>query len=267
MAVIHVLTMIAENTEHFVYLDNIKTLEDMYKGIFIDKIRNDFPGKTFYISTLVKLKGSEEFFTNLAYLECNKENLDFDSAPMKQTMLKKRFNHPAVLMYHPEVDSFSLSILTHAKKVNDSLTLPLDEIDLEGRKRNQYLVADGIMIPRTILEEFIKKGQLECEFNFKDTDLLNYMREYNVTAEFRQVARDNLENLKLSAPLMNEGKLDVSSPLISKLPLKISRVENTELVTVHYNKTKESFMISKALIKKIEFIKKTSKQGCNCIIF
>jgi hypothetical protein len=153
------------------------------------------------------MSASNEFFTELAYLECNSLGLGFGLVESKKNALEKRLTHPMALVYHPDLDSFTGNILTHAKKIKGSpeiQTLPLADTDLIGNPRQQYIVtSEFIQIPRIVLEEYTKAGKLTINFKPQNADVLNYVLQNELAPEFKKIAKTNFEKNQVSRQFIN----------------------------------------------------------------
>jgi len=214
------------------------------------------------------MSASNEMFTELAHLECNRLGLGFDLVESKKNVLEKRLTHPMALVYHPDLDSFTGNVLTHAKKIKGSpeiQTLPLADTDLIGNPRQQYIVAsEFIQIPRVILEEYTKAGKLTINFKPQNADVLNYVLQHDLAPEFKKIAKNNFEKIQVSAWFMNGGYFDTNSPLLATSPLRVSQLEGQNTVLIHYKETEESFIISEKIKKTLNVMKPAKKIVKTC---
>jgi hypothetical protein len=212
--------------------------------------------------------GTPEFFTELAHLECNRIGVGFDLVEVKRNALERRFTHPMALIYHPDLDTFTGNILTHAKNIKSSVeiqTIPLADTDLVGNLRKQYVVAsEFVQIPRVVLEEYIRAGKLKINFQPQDADVLNYILQNDLAIEFRKIAKNNFQKIQIGAQFMTEGYFDTNSPMLAKSPLKVSELEGKNMIIVHYSDTEESFIISEGLKKKLNTTKPAKKMVRVC---
>jgi hypothetical protein len=271
MAILHVMTMLPNESDHFIFLDNITTIEDFYKKSSFDLFKKEQPEKTFHVVAVVEMSGSDDFFTELAILECSYTNSSFDLVDTKKAALEKRFEHPIALIYHPELDTFTGNGLTHAKNIKTSpeiQTLFLTDTDLMGKQRKQYIVvSDFLQMPRNIIENYIKNGRLKINFKPYEADTLNYMLKHELAPEFQKIAKNNLQRIQISKLFISEGYFDTNSPLLTTSPLKVSQVAGKNMLIAYYTDTRESFIISEALDKNIDFArssKKAAKVACKC---
>ncbi len=271
IAVTYVLTMLPINFESFIYLDNITSIDEFYKSEVLKQLKMTHPEKTYFIATTIKLEGSDEFFTDLAYHECNRNGLNFDQVGSKKLELAKRFNHPMVMISHPELDSFTLHTLTHAKQIKGAeeiQTVVLAETDLEDKKRAQYVVATEFMqIPGSILKEYIANDELTIHFKIDNVDALNFARKHETNKVYLDIAKETAKKLELSRKYLHAGLFDTNSPLLGEGRLQLSKLEDKELITIYYKETKESFILSKSLKTKVEITEKIAKNSRRCIVF
>jgi hypothetical protein len=213
------------------------------------------------------LNGSDEFFTELAYLECNRLGIDLDMVRIKRDMLEKRFTHLMVLVYHPELDAFTVNILTHSKNIKSSFeiqTIFLADTDLVGDPKRQYLVAsEFVQIPRIVLEQYIREGKLKIDFKLHNVGALNYVLQHDLASELNKIAKNNLQKMQISIQFICEGCFDTKSPSLSTSSLKVSQLEGKNMLTIHYPNTEESFIISEKL-KKINITKPVKKINKFC---
>jgi hypothetical protein len=279
IATTHVFAMISEFNDHLINYENIETLEELYSSAKIKLFKEEMPNKIFYLSTLAHFCGSDVFFNDLALLESYRENGNFDNVLIKKAMLEQRFSHPAILIYYPEFDSFSLNFLMPVKNINNMsevATIPLSNIDLSNNFRPQYISTEFIQIPRNMFVDFIKNKQLTVVFGYKNVDISNYFIEQNISSELQLLARENYKILQTSKEFISGGYFEITSSRLSKAPLIVSKIDETELITVKYMQKNDSFLISRAIIpnKQLgteevikEILKKPGKQTCRCIFF
>jgi hypothetical protein len=214
------------------------------------------------------MSGSHELFTELAYLECNRLGVGFDLVESKRSALEKRLTHPMALIYHPELDSFTGNILTHAKNIKDSpeiQTMPLADTDLVGNPRQQYIVAsEFVQIPRVVLEEYIRLGKLKLNFKPQNADVLNFVLRNDLAPEFHKIAKNNFERIQISVAFINEGFFNSNSPLLATSPIKVSQLEGKNMILAHYTGTEESFIISESFKKTLNAMKPAKKIARVC---
>jgi len=207
-------------------------------------------------------------FTELAHLECNRLGLSFDLVESKKNALEKRLTHPMALVYHPDLDSFTGNILTHAKKIKGSpeiQTMPLADTDLSGNPRQQFIVtSEFIQIPRVVLEEYTKAGKLSINFKPQNADVLNYVLQHDLAPDFKKIAKNNFEKIQVSMQFINGGYFDTNSSLLVTSPLRVSQLEGQSTVLIHYKDTEESFIISEKLKKTPNVTKPAKKIAKAC---
>jgi len=207
-------------------------------------------------------------FTELAHLECNRLGLSFDLVESKKNALEKRLTHPMALVYHPDLDSFTGNILTHAKKIKGSpeiQTMPLADTDLSGNPRQQFIVtSEFIQIPRVVLEEYTKAGKLSINFKPQNADVLNYVLQHDLAPDFKKIAKNNFEKIQVSMQFINGGYFDTNSSLLVTSPLRVSQLEGQNTVLIHYKDTEESFIISEKLKKTPNVTKPAKKIAKAC---
>ncbi|MFN3188735.1 MAG: hypothetical protein ACK42D_04325 [Candidatus Paceibacteria bacterium] len=264
LAIWKAYTMLPLNPDMFVYVDNIDSVEGLCLAQE-NKLREaGLAHRRLYTYTLALLAGSEDFFKELAALECGRRNLDFSLMGEQREILIKRFKHPVLIIYHAELDSFSLNFLTHSKFIKGMetiATLYLADIDLIGAERNQYINKEFIHLPRPLFSELVQGGDLKTSFREPYFDGMNYVLSKTLEPEFHNLAAEMTLTMKDSQPFLIEGRFETPSPELEKSPLKITSTKFSKLVNIEYLKAKNSFMLTKTLAKT-----NVVKKSC-CMVF
>lgn len=260
---------VSEDLVSFVYLAGSKSLDKLvYSPEAMEFIRNSTPEKKeFYFYILGCFQGSDEFYKNQAYLELGRLN-NQKSMEDLEVELKRLFNHPALVTYHPNLDAYTINFFTHSqliKNINPQIsTIALSPIDLLGQLRPQYLSLEFIQIPASVLTNFIDTGNLQFTEYFATIDGVRYTQTHNLAPVFKDVVTQLTPIINVSKEYIFNSQYnttEIDSEFLSKVTLE--QQKDTNYFRLRYKSRPASYMLCRPLTSKTIVTATT----CKCTIF